>query len=206
MRIYSSFIKPFLDFVIALIVLIISFPLLICVALVIALTHEGAIFFIQERPGFKLKPFKIIKFKTMLDKCDPDGRLLPEAERLTKIGRLIRTLSLDEFPQLFNVLKGEMSFIGPRPLVMRYIPRYSASQLKRHDVKPGITGLAQVNGRNSISWEEKFNYDLYYVEHQSLWLDLTILYKTIFTVIYRKGVSSRNSVTMEEFMGSRADG
>ncbi len=167
----------------------------------LAIANRGDIFFLQLRPGLYGKPFKIIKFKTMRDSFDAIGNPLPDKERLTKIGQFIRSVSLDELSQLINVVKGDMSLVGPRPLLMQYLARYSPEQAKRHNVKPGITGWAQVNGRNAISWEQKFNYDFEYVEKQSLLLDIKILWMTFINVIQRKGISSDGHVTMEEFKG-----
>jgi lipopolysaccharide/colanic/teichoic acid biosynthesis glycosyltransferase len=159
------------------------------------------IFFLQDRPGKDGKIFKIIKFKTMTDKRDNEGNLLPDNQRLTKIGKLIRSTSIDELPQLINVLKGDMSLIGPRPLLVQYLPLYTKEQVRRHDVRPGITGWAQVNGRNAISWKEKFELDVWYVDHMSFLLDLNIIYLTIKKVFKREGISSGTSVTMEPFTG-----
>ncbi len=173
------------------------------VLIVLLFINDGKPFFCQIRPGLKGKLFSLIKFKTMNDKTDDEGNLLPDYKRLTPVGKLIRSTSLDELPQLFNVLKGDMSLVGPRPLLKKYLGRYSAEQALRHEVKPGITGWAQVNGRNSISWEKKFELDLYYVSHISLWLDLKILGLTLWKVIRRKGVSAPQSNTMPEFMGTK---
>lgn len=167
----------------------------------LAIANRGNIFFLQLRPGLFGKPFKIIKFKTMRDSFDAIGNPLPDKERLTKIGQFTRSVSLDELSQLINVVKGDMSLVGPRPLLMQYLARYSPEQAKRHNVKPGITGWAQVNGRNAISWEQKFKYDVEYVEKQSLLLDIKILWMTFINVIQRKGISSDGHVTMEEFKG-----
>lgn len=164
--------------------------------------NRGSVFFLQQRPGLNAIPFNIIKFKTMKDQFDEDGIPLPDEMRLTKIGSIVRSASLDELLQLVNVLKREMSLVGPRPLLIRYLPRYSPEQAKRHNVKPGITGWAQVNGRNAISWEQKFKYDVEYVEKQSFTLDMKILWMTFFNVIQRKGISANGHVTMGEFMGS----
>ena len=164
--------------------------------------NKGEPFFIQIRPGYKTKPFKIIKFKTMRDLMDKNGILLPDEQRLTKIGKLIRSLSIDELLQLINVLKGEMSLVGPRPLLTQYLPLYNSLQRRRHNVKPGITGLAQVNGRNSINWEEKFKFDIEYVENISLILDIKILYLTIINVISRKNINNIDKLSVEEFKGT----
>lgn len=165
------------------------------------IANKGSVFFLQMRPGLNAQPFKIIKFKTMRDAFDEYGRPLPDAIRLTKVGRFIRATSLDEVLQLINVLKGEMSLIGPRPLLMQYLERYTPEQARRHQVKPGITGLAQVNGRNAISWEEKFKYDIEYVDKQSYLLDIKILWMTFVNVLQQKGISADGQATMEEFMG-----
>ena len=168
------------------------------------MANKGAgAFFVQERPGKDEKIFKLYKFKSMTDKRDADGNLLPDAERLTKVGKFIRKTSLDELPQLWNVLKGDMSFIGPRPLLIQYLPLYNDVQKRRHEVRPGITGWAQVNGRNAISWEEKFEHDVWYVDHISLPLDVKIVLKTIEKVFRREGISSETSTTMEPFRGNK---
>jgi len=199
---YVSFIKPVLDFILALFLLILFSPLLLFVYIMLALRGDGNPIFYQERPGLHEKPFRIIKFKTMTDEKDADGNLLPDADRLTPLGRIIRKTSIDELPQLINVLKGDISVIGPRPLVMRYLPRYNKEQARRHDVKPGITGWAQVNGRDAISWDEKFRLDIYYVDHVSFGLDLKILFKTIIHVLLGKDESPANSDIMEEWYGN----
>jgi undecaprenyl phosphate N,N'-diacetylbacillosamine 1-phosphate transferase len=198
---YKFCIKFFIDFIISLAVLIIIFPILLIVALLLFITNDGKPFFFQLRPGKNEQLFKIIKFKTMNDKKDSDGNLLPDAERLTKIGNFVRKTSLDELPQLLNVLKGEMSLIGPRPLLPEYLPLYNEIQKRRHKVKPGITGWAQVNGRNAISWEQKFEYDVWYVNHVSFLLDCNIVYLTINKVFKREGITSENSVSAEAFKG-----
>lgn len=171
-------------------------------AVLIRLSMGAPVFFRQERPGRSGRPFAVYKFRTMSDARGPDGRLLPDDERLTAIGRFVRESSLDELPQLLNVLKGEMSLVGPRPLLMRYLERYSPEQARRHEVKPGITGLAQVRGRNSLTWEEKFAYDVQYVDEWSLWLDLEILFETVMNVVKREGISAGGHATMPEYMGS----
>lgn len=196
---FKHFIKPLFDFSIALFFLIILSPFIILTAIMLLFANKGKVFFLQERPGFNAKPFKIIKFKTMSDTFDKDGVPLPDELRLTKIGSLVRSASFDELLQLINVLKGDMSLVGPRPLLMKYLSRYNSVQAKRHDVKPGITGWAQVNGRNTISWEQKFKLDIEYVEKQSFYLDLKILWMTFLMVLQRKGISSDGHVTMEEF-------
>ena len=200
---YKRFFKRFFDFIIALVGLIILSPLflILWIGLSIANKGEGA-FFLQERPGKNEKIFKVIKFKTMSDKRDEHGNLLPDSERLTTIGRWIRSLSLDEIPQLINVIKGDMSLIGPRPLLIQYLPLYDETQRRRHEVRPGMTGWAQVNGRNAISWQQKFDYDVWYVDHVSLSLDIKILMRTIRKVFQREGISSGTYVTMEPFQGN----
>jgi lipopolysaccharide/colanic/teichoic acid biosynthesis glycosyltransferase len=198
---YKHFLKPLCDFFIAFILLFGLSPIILLTAILLLIANKGKIFFFQKRPGFKGKPFKIVKFKTMRDAFDENGYPLPDELRLTKIGGIIRSASLDELLQLINVLKGDMSLVGPRPLLMQYLSRYSPEQAIRHNVKPGITGWAQVNGRNAISWEQKFKLDIEYVEKQSFVLDLKILWLTFLNVIQRKGISSNGHVTMEEFKG-----
>lgn len=198
---YSLFFKRLIDVTAAVLVLIFFSPLFIGVYLLLMLSQNSA-FFTQDRPGKNGKVFKLIKFKTMSDKRDAQGNLLPDAERLTKVGKWVRSTSLDELPQLINVLKGDMSLIGPRPLLIKYLPLYSETQKRRHEVKPGITGWAQVNGRNAISWNKKFEYDVWYVDHLSFLLDCKIVWKTIKKVIIREGISSDTSVTMEPFKGN----
>ena len=196
---YKHFIKPLCDFIIALLLLIILSPIILLTAILLFLANNGKVLFFQQRPGLNTKPFKIFKFKTMKDAFNNEGIPLPDDVRLTKVGSIIRSASLDELLQLINVLKGEMSLVGPRPLLMQYLTRYSPEQAKRHDVKPGITGWAQVNGRNAISWEQKFKFDIEYVEKQSLYLDLKILFITFINVICRKGISEDGNVTSSEF-------
>jgi undecaprenyl phosphate N,N'-diacetylbacillosamine 1-phosphate transferase len=198
---FKHFIKPFGDFFIALFLLIILFPIILLTAILLFLANNGKVFFFQQRPGLNSKPFKIVKFKTMRDAFDKEGIPLPDELRLTKVGSIVRSASLDELLQLINVLKGDMSLVGPRPLLMQYLPRYNTEQAKRHNVKPGITGWAQVNGRNAISWEQKFKLDVEYVEKQSFVLDLKILWLTFLNVSQRKGISADGHVTMEEFKG-----
>ena len=188
---YKHFFKRFLDFWISLIALICISPILIVVTIWLHFANKGAgAFFYHERPGKDGKLFKVIKFKSMTDVRDADGNLLPNEQRITKIGKIIRATSLDELPQLFNVLKGDMSLIGPRPLVPRYLELYSKEQMRRHEVRPGITGWAQVNGRNSITWTKKFELDVWYVDHVSLWLDIKIIWMTVMNVIQRKDIDS----------------
>lgn len=198
---YSLFFKRLIDVTAAVLVLIFFSPLFIGVYLLLMLSQNSA-FFTQDRPGKNGKIFKLVKFKTMSDKRDAQGNLLPDAERLTKVGKWVRSTSLDELPQLINVLKGDMSLIGPRPLLIKYLPLYSENQKRRHEVKPGITGWAQVNGRNAISWNKKFEYDVWYVDHLSFLLDCKIVWRTIKKVIIREGISSDTSVTMEPFKGN----
>lgn len=198
---YLAF-KSFADFVVGLLALLFFLPLLVLVTLFLTFANQGSPFFYQERPGKKGRIFRIVKFKTMNDKRDENGELLPDEIRLSQVGRVVRKLSLDELPQLINIVKGDMSFVGPRPLLVRYLDRYSDEQKRRHEVKPGITGWAQVNGRNAISWSKKFELDVWYVDHQSIQLDLNILYKTVQKVFKQEGISSDTSATMEEFMGN----
>jgi lipopolysaccharide/colanic/teichoic acid biosynthesis glycosyltransferase len=198
---FKYILKPLGDFFIALFLLIILSPIIIVTALFLFVSNRGKVFFLQQRPGLYNKPFRIIKFKTMRDAFDKDGIPLPDDVRLTKVGSIVRSSSLDELLQLINVLKGEMSLVGPRPLLMQYLSKYSNEQAKRHNVKPGITGWAQVNGRNTISWDQKFKYDVEYVEKQSFVLDLKILWMTFINVLQRKGISADGHVTMEEFKG-----
>lgn len=195
--------KRLFDVVFAFLLCLVALPIFIVVWLLIALNLGHPVLFRQERPGLNGKPFFIYKFRTMSDERDEFGELLSDEKRLFGVGKLVRSLSLDELPQLWNVLKGEMSFVGPRPLLMEYLPLYNDEQKKRHDVKPGITGWAQVNGRNAISWEQKFAYDVWYVQNQSFWLDIKILWMTFLKVVKRSGISSGTSVTMEKFRGSK---
>ena len=194
-------IKPFFDVFFAIIALIFFAPILIVVSVILLVVNNGTPLFFQNRPGLNNKIFIVIKFKTMNDKKDENGHLLCDEKRLTKIGKIIRKTSLDELPQLFNVIIGKMSFVGPRPLLVEYLALYSKQQAVRHNVKPGITGWAQVNGRNTISWEEKFKLDVWYVENQSFWLDLKILFLTLIKVFKREGISATNSATMSKFTG-----
>ena len=193
--------KRVFDFTFVLIGLICISPILIIIVVILSVSNQGSPFFFQVRPGLNNKLFKVIKFKTMNDKKDQFGNLLPDADRLTKLGSFIRKASLDEFPQLLNVLKGDMSLVGPRPLLVEYLPLYSENQKRRHNVRPGITGWAQINGRNAISWDEKFELDLYYVQNISFSLDIKILLRTIKKVVLRDGISSNTSATMELFEG-----
>ena len=179
-------------------------PVLLLVSVLIRLRLGSPIFFRQIRPGLRGRPFKLVKFRTMTDARDAEGHLLPDSERLTRIGRFVRATSLDELPELWNVVKGDMSLVGPRPLMMDYLPLYTAAQARRHDVRPGITGWAQVNGRNAISWEEKFALDVWYVDNRSLWLDIRILCRTWVSVVRRQGISADGEATMPRFVGSRS--
>ncbi len=199
---YKTLTKPSLDHLCALIALLLLSPVFLLVTLALTIANNGKPFFIQARPGKKGRIFNIIKFKTMTDAKDAQGDLLPDAERLTGVGKFVRKTSLDELPQLLNVLKGDMSFVGPRPLLPEYLPLYNEEQRKRHDVKPGITGWAQVNGRNAISWEQKFALDVWYVEHQSFVLDLKILFLTIKKVFVSEGINTTGQATTERFKGS----
>lgn len=198
---YKQIIKPCFDILFTVILLILVFPLILVVILFIFIQMGRPVFFRHERPGKDGKIFTIYKLRTMSDERDEAGELLPDEERLHGLGKLIRSLSLDELPQLINVLRGEMSFIGPRPLLNEYLPLYNEEQKRRHDVKPGITGWAQVNGRNEISWKKKFEYDLFYVENISFLLDMKIVWMTIQKIIKREGISSPNHVTAEKFNG-----
>lgn len=199
---YARYIKRILDVLIALSILLIFSPLFAAVAIALYVQNKSSVFFLQKRPGYKAKPFQIIKFKTMTDERDEQGDLLPDVERITKLGKFVRKLSLDELPQLINVLKGEMSLIGPRPLLFKYIPLYSEEQRRRHKVKPGITGWAQVNGRNSISWEKKFKLDVWYVDNVSFALDLKIIWLTIVKILKREGVNQSAARPMQPFDGT----
>lgn len=204
---YNPIFKRFLDFTLSLIGLVVTSPiiLLVWVLLMVANGGSGA-FFVQTRPGKGGKFFYVIKFKTMNEKKDGNGNLLPPNKRITSLGKVIRSLSLDELPQLLNVLKGDMSLIGPRPLRVEYLLLYSTNQARRHDVRPGITGWAQVNGRNSISWDEKFELDIWYVDNLSFWLDIKILFITVWNVITRKGVNQDDNSTMQPFKGAKLNG
>jgi lipopolysaccharide/colanic/teichoic acid biosynthesis glycosyltransferase len=201
LNLYRSIVKPLVDFLLALVLLLILSPIILSSGFLLLFANKGKVFFFQQRPGLNAQPFKIIKFKTMRDTFDKKGGLLPDEVRLTIVGRFLRSVSLDELLQLINVLKGDMSIIGPRPLLMHYLPLYSKEQTRRHEVKPGITGWAQVNGRNSISWEEKFRLDIEYVDKLSFLFDCKILWMTLIKVVQRKGISADSHVTMEEFKG-----
>jgi lipopolysaccharide/colanic/teichoic acid biosynthesis glycosyltransferase len=200
---YRHFFKRFFDFWIAFVALLCISPILIVVSIWLHFANKGAgAFFLQERPGLHGRIFKIIKFKTMTDERGADGELLPDAERLTRVGRFVRSTSIDELPQLINVLKGDMSLIGPRPLLVKYLPLYSAEQARRHDVRPGISGWAQCHGRNAISWGEKFKLDVWYVDNLSLKTDLQVIFITIKKVLCRSDISQQGEATMSEFNGN----
>lgn len=200
---YRNFFKRFIDFMIALSAIIMIMPVYIIVFLGLTVANKGAgALFTQDRPGKNGKIFKVVKFKTMTDECDSDGNLLPDEQRLTKVGRFIRSASIDELPQLFNVLVGDMSLIGPRPLLPQYLPLYSKEQARRHEVRPGITGWAQCHGRNAITWTEKFRLDVWYVDNLSLMTDIKVILMTVKTVLLRKGITSSTSATMEYFDGT----
>ena len=200
---YRHFLKRFFDFWISLIALICISPILIVVTIWLHFANKGAgAFFFQARPGKDGKIFKVIKFKTMTDERDASGNLLPDADRLTKVGKFVRSTSIDELPQLINVLKGDMALIGPRPLLVQYLPLYSKEQMRRHDVRPGISGWAQCHGRNQISWTEKFKLDVWYVDHLSLLTDLKVIFITIKKVFFREDINSDNDATMEDFNGT----
>lgn len=200
---YRLFLKRILDFVLSLFASLLLSPFFLCTLLLLLIANRGKAFFVQKRPGKDGVIFSIYKFKTMNDKTDEEGNLLSDGERLTRIGSIVRKLSLDELPQLLNVLKGQMSFVGPRPLLVEYLPLYNERQIRRHEIKPGITGWAQVNGRNTIDWETKFEYDVWYVEHLSFGLDLKILFLTIVNVFRSKDINSDTSATMEKFRGTK---
>ena len=200
---YRHFFKRFLDFWIAFVGLLAVSSVLLVIIVWLHFANKGAgVFFLQERPGKGGKIFRVLKFKTMTDERDADGNLLPDERRLTKVGRFVRSTSIDELPQLINVLRGDMALIGPRPLLVQYLPLYNAEQARRHEVRPGITGWAQVNGRNAISWQKKFELDVWYVDHCSFGLDLKIIFKTIMKVLKRADISSQTAATMEAFNGS----
>lgn len=200
---YKQYIKRLIDIFFSGITIVVLSPIIFILWIWLTVANKGAgAFFLQERPGKDAKIFKVVKFKTMTDEHDAYGNILPDKDRLTKIGKFIRSTSLDELPQLWNVLKGDMSLIGPRPLLPQYLPLYSKEQYRRHEVRPGITGWAQVNGRNAISWKQKFEYDVWYVDNVSFILDVKIIFLTIKKVLVREGISSESSVTMEYFNGN----
>ena len=194
--------KRLFDVLIALVVLIILFPLMLFLAIMVWVVMGRSVLFRQQRPGLHGKPFTIYKFRTMTDERDEEGNLPPDRERLTRLGQFLRKTSMDELPELFNVIKGDMSIIGPRPLLMQYLDRYTHEQARRHEVKPGITGWAQVNGRNAITWEDKFKLDVWYVDNQSLWLDLKIIGLTVWKILKREGINQPGQATAEEFKGA----
>ena len=200
---YNSIFKPICDFLVAIIGLLVLSPLFLIVALCLTFVNSGTPFFFQSRPGKNARIFKVIKFKTMTDKRGSDGKLLPDKDRLTGIGKFVRKTSLDEIPQLLNVIIGDMSLVGPRPLLVNYLPLYTDFQKQRHLVKPGITGWAQINGRNAISWEQKFNLDVWYVKHQNFALDLRILFNTVNKVIKSEGINTQGQATTKPFTGTK---
>lgn len=202
---YEKIVKRLLDFLLSLTALCILSPMLLILTVLGAWKMKGNPFFTQQRPGRGEKIFKLIKFRTMTCETDADGKLLPDEQRLTGYGRFLRSTSLDELPELINILKGDMSIVGPRPLLVKYLPRYNAEQRHRHDVRPGLTGWAQVNGRNAISWEDKFRLDVWYVEHIGFSLDVKTVFLTVKNVLRREGISSDTSATMEEFMGTKQE-
>lgn len=200
---YRAFFKRLIDFLLVLCALLILWPILLVIIIFLHFANKGAgVFFTQDRPGKDAKIFKAIKFKTMTDERDAEGKLLPDAERLTKVGRIVRSLSIDELPQLINVLKGDMALVGPRPLLPKYLPLYSKEQYRRHEVRPGITGWAQVNGRNNISWTKKFELDVWYVDHCSFWLDVKIIFLTVKKVFFREDISKEGEATTVPFDGT----
>ncbi len=200
---YKHFFKRLFDFFISLIALIFISPILLVVTIWLHFANKGAgAFFFQERPGKDAKIFKVIKFKTMSDECDAEGNLLPDEQRLTKVGKFVRSTSIDELPQLINVLKGDMALIGPRPLLVKYLPLYSPEQARRHEVRPGISGWAQCHGRNAITWSEKFRLDVWYVDHCTLWTDIQVVFITIKNVLMRKDINSDAAATMPPFNGN----
>lgn len=200
---YRHFLKRFFDIIISLVVLIALSPLIVATIILLAVVNQGSgVFFLQKRPGLKGKVFNIIKFKTMTDECDAKGNLLPDEKRITRVGQWVRQWSIDELPQLLNVLKGDMSLIGPRPLLVQYLPLYNAEQARRHDVRPGITGWAQCHGRNAITWQEKFELDVWYVDNVSPSTDVKIIFLTIRNVLRREGISQEGQATMQPFTGN----
>lgn len=200
-----SVLKRLFDLLVSTILLILLSPVMLVIAVLVRVKLGKPVLFSQERPGLRGRPFRLYKFRTMRDLRDADGRLLPDEERLTKFGRFLRASSLDELPEMVNVLKGEMSLVGPRPLLVTYLNRYTPEQARRHEALPGITGWAQVNGRNALTWEDKFCLDVWYVDHQSLWLDVKILFLTLWKALKREGINAPGSATAPEFMGSDTD-
>ncbi|MCO5235629.1 MAG: sugar transferase [Chitinophagaceae bacterium] len=199
---YRVFVKRVIDLFVATLVFIALSPIFLLVTILLSIVNKGKPFFFQKRPGKNERIFRIIKFKTMTDEKDKDGKLLPDYLRVTRIGRFVRKTSIDEIPQLLNVIKGDMSLVGPRPLLVIYLPLYNETQKRRHEIRPGITGWAQVNGRNAISWEQKFEYDVWYADHISFLLDCKIILLTVMSVIKREGVNKGDKITMERFTGS----
>ena len=200
---YEKYIKRLLDFTLSFLALIVLSPVLLVTAVLVRIKLGSPIIFHQERPGKSEKIFRLYKFRSMTDECDENGNLLPDDERLTRFGRTLRSTSLDELPELWNILRGDMSIVGPRPLLVKYLPLYNEEQRHRHDVRPGLTGWAQANGRNAISWEEKFKLDVWYVQHISFLVDVKVIFMTVKKVFCRDGISSETSVTMEEFSGTK---
>ena len=200
---YEKYIKRLLDFTLSFLALIILSPVLLVTALLVRIKLGSPIIFHQERPGKSEKIFQLYKFRSMTEKCDENGNLLPDDQRLTRFGQILRSTSLDELPELWNILRGDMSIVGPRPLLVKYLPLYNEEQRHRHDVRPGLTGWAQANGRNAISWEEKFKLDVWYVQHISFLVDVKVIFMTVKKVFCRDGISSETSVTMEEFSGTK---
>lgn len=199
---YKLFLKRLFDFVLSLLAIAVLSPVMLITAILVKIKLGKPVLFTQERPGKDEKIFRMYKFRTMTDEKDEKGNLMPDEIRLTKFGKILRSTSLDELPELFNILKGDMSIVGPRPLLVKYLPLYNEEQRHRHDIKPGFTGYAQIHGRNNVSWNEKFDLDVYYTKHISFLLDVKIIFKTIKVVLFREGISSKTSVTMEEFKGS----
>lgn len=191
-----------MDIIASFAALLLLFPVLVCTAIIVRFKLGSPVLFKQQRPGLNGKPFYMYKFRTMTDQRDEQGRLLPDEQRLPKFGQLLRSTSLDELPELLCVLKGDMSLVGPRPLMMKYLPRYTSQQARRHEMKPGITGWAQINGRNAISWEDRFELDVWYVDNWNIWIDIKILFKTVMSVFQREGITQEGHVTMTEFMGT----
>lgn len=202
---YRKFLKRFIDLLISAIALVVLSPLFAVVSLLVRVKIGSPVFFKQRRPGKDGKIFTIYKFRTMTDERDENGELLPDEVRLVKLGKILRATSLDEIPELINIFKGDMSFVGPRPLLEEYLPLYNETQKHRHDVRPGLTGLAQVNGRNTLSWEEKFDYDVQYVNELSMWLDIKIIFSTVVNVLKRDGINNENAATMYKFTGEEKD-
>ncbi len=203
MNFYDRYIKRFLDILLSGLALIILSPVLLVTAVLVRCKLGSPVLFCQDRPGKDEKIFRLYKFRTMTDRRDAQGNLLPDKDRLTKFGKLLRATSLDELPELWNILKGDMSIVGPRPLLVKYLPLYSKQQRRRHSVRPGLTGWAQVHGRNALSWEDKFRHDVWYVDHISLWLDIKTVLLTVKKVFCREGISSETAATMEEFQGTK---